>query len=175
MSPNPDADKLLKFLAIKKFEQPYPGFLDGVESEFHRRLAREVMYSQRTWQQKVSEAFSHLLESFQFQAAPRWVPVGVAAALALVVGWSVAPSGVSGLNFSDSSLAQAFRLNTETSPVVAQENLPAPMESRHLSQAAMMDEILFPTEFTAQRAAAIAPELAVEIVPISHDEAKIVF
>jgi predicted anti-sigma-YlaC factor YlaD len=79
------AGRLQQLLALKRHEQPPPGYFNNFTAEFHRRLLRDTQ--RPTWMQRIAE-------SFRVEVTPVWryALAGVCgAALAFGLVWKISP------------------------------------------------------------------------------------
>jgi len=155
-------EKLLRLLALKRFEQPAPGSLDNVVVEFHRRLRyeeiRRAQYAPGALWSRFMDAL--LVEPF---ALFRNVAAGAAVTAGLVLG--LGTLSVTNAPQPATAVAQnSLRIDLEPADEVALRTLapePSPLDA------------LANSEFDRQLAQPLVPE--VQVTPVSFDEANIVF
>jgi|GEM_PF-1870082 len=72
------AARLQRLLALKRYEQPPPGYFDNFLDEFHRRLAEATQ--RPTWTERLADWWAEV-------SRPRLALAGAAAAALAVAGW----------------------------------------------------------------------------------------
>lgn len=159
-------EKLHRLLALKRFENPPPGSLDGVVTEFHRRLRYEEV---RRAQNAPSVLWARLMDALLVEPLTllRQATVGAAMAAGIMFGL-----GTVTMQFSQSG--------TSPIPTIAQSDLRIDLESaddaaiRSLSTPeAMPLGALADPDFGRQFARPMIPD--VQATPVSFDEANIIF
>lgn len=159
-------ERLQRLLALKRFEKPSSGSLDGVVAEFHRRLRYEEI---RRTQNSPAVLWSRMMDALLVEplSLMRQATVGAAVAAGIMLGL-----GTVSMQLAQGDAAKA--------PVVAQADLRIDLEPaddvaiRSLATPeAPPTDVLADPDFGRQFARPMVPE--VQAMPVSFDEANIIF
>lgn len=158
-------EKLMRLLALKRFERPAPGSLDNVVAEFHRRLRHEQI---RRAQYAPGVLWARFMDALLLEplALVRNLAAGAAVAAGLVLG--LGTLSLTRPTTPITTVAQnTLRIDLEPSDEAAIRSLGLPS-----AEVSPLDTLAGP-EFDRQLAQPLVPEA--QATPVSFDEANIVF